>query len=100
MKAKEYYEKYEFSLHSNDDATINKGLSDMMLEMARESEKMIQGRHAKSNSALVGVLNEQNNKWNAVITLDEKKYGGSMIARNGFKAFWLHKMPELRMLWK
>ena len=100
MKAKEYYEKYESVLHASDDATINKGLSDMMLEMTGESEKMIQARNAKSNSALVGVLNELNNKWNAVINLDEKKYGASIIARNGFKAFWLHKMPELGMIWK
>lgn len=98
MKAKEYYSKYEAGMRNQD--TANKAVSDMLIEMCDESQKTLTDRRAKSNSALLGVLKEFNDKWNAVVALDEKKHGASVIRYNGFKLFWLSQMPLLGEIWK
>ena len=100
MKAKEYFAKYEDRLHSDDNNAVTQGVYDMLLEMANESKATLDARRAQSNHALVGVLSEFNDKWNAIQTMDEKKYGFSYIKRNGFKEFWLHEVTGLCTIWK
>ena len=98
MKAKEYYSKYEADMHKKE--TSNEAISKMLIELCDESQQKLTDRRAKSNSALLGVLKEFNDKWNAIVALDEKKYGASIIRYNGFKLFWLSQMPLLGEIWK
>jgi len=36
-----------------------------------------------------------NDKWNAVVNLIESDYGESPIVKDGYKNFWVAKIPEL-----
>ena len=100
MKAKEYFEKYEERLHPADETALNKAAYSLLLEMVDESQNVLKSRNAKSTQALLGVLKEFNDKWNAVVAMDTKKCGFSNLRYNGFKLFWLNKLPELKYLWK
>ena len=95
MKAKDYIEKYREQLNSGDIDAIKKSVVDMYIEFSEETAQIAEARGVKRNSALVAVLKEQNNKWNAVARAFPK-----IIAPDGFKRQWLNDMPELRLIWE
>lgn len=91
MKAKEYYEKFKGLAEAEDTEageicwSILMAFSDDMLEVCKV-------RNVKRNEAVVGVIKEQNQKWNAMIHIFEKKHGECMLAPNGFLHFWMKKL--------
>ena len=95
MKAKDYFDKYESSFVENNCEHSAKATRDLLIDMSEEVEKLYKARSGKTDSALAGVIKEINQKWNAVGSLFEKKYGVSPLKRNGFIEFWKHKIPEL-----
>lgn len=95
MKAKDYFDKYESSFVENNCEHAVKATRDLLIDMSEEVEKLYNARSGKTNSALAGVIKEINQKWNAVGSLFEKKYGVSPLKRNGFIEFWKQEMPEL-----
>lgn len=95
MKAKDYFDKYESSFVGNNREHATKAARDLLIDMSNEVEKLYNARGGKTNSALAGVIKEINQKWNAVGSLFEKKYGVSPLKRNGFIEFWKHEMPIL-----
>ena len=62
-------------------------------EFASDTEELIKSRHAKSDSALLAILKETNQRWNATARRCEA------LATDGFKKFILHDMPFMRKLW-
>lgn len=98
MKAKEYFEKYEKVIIESIKEDSTTGHKDLLVEMSKEVQTLYDSRKAKSNSALAGIIKELNQKWNAIGTLFEKKYGASPLKRNGFIEFWKHEMPELERI--
>lgn len=92
MKAKDYFEKYEERILNGDTQDI----SDLFIEMTKESQEIIKRRNCKSNSAAAGVVREMNDKWNAIVAMFEKKYHGlSPLRRDGFKNYFLREIPEM-----
>ena len=88
MKAKEYFDKYDTLIweEAHNEAVRNDGpMAQMFIEFSSEMKDIIKQRHIKVDSAVPGVIREQNQKWNAVVNMFEKKYGVSPINRNGFK---------------
>ena len=85
MKAKEYY------------ALVKEGIEagTATMGMNREVRELQEKRHIQFDRGIFPVLKEMNDKWNAVVNLIEKDYGYSPIIRDGFKNFWVAKMPEL-----
>ena len=57
---------------------------------ADEVNEIAKMRHAKSNPAILSILNEQNQKWNALSKFDKK------FLRDGFINLIKKKMPFLR----
>lgn len=92
-KAKEYYELYKFDLMDKEKA--NKALSDLIKDLNEEVKELQQIRHVRFDRGMMPILKETNQKWNAIVRLFEKEYGASPIRADGFKIFWLSKMPEL-----
>ena len=94
MKAVEYFNKYESRMiQENDDGL--KAIGELLYEMVIEAKTLIEIRHVKSTQGSVSILKELNQKWNAICSLFEKKYGASPIIRDGYKKYWLKEMPRL-----
>lgn len=70
MKAKEYLERFEkVSKEFGDrEATL-----DLMNGFLREIATLTEVRKVQSNSAMLSILRELNQKWNALCRLDEHK---------------------------
>lgn len=94
MKAKEYVDKYGLDIVNED--TCLKATTDMLNELSGEAEKLCAMRHAVTNACLSGVLKELNQKWNAISSMIEKKYGFSPLKRNGFIEIWKDRIPDIK----
>lgn len=78
MKAKEYYEKYgERLMQPNDSAA----LPELVNELLTETQDLIKNRKIRSDRAFVAVINQQNDKWNAIARMFPKE----VLVYNGFK---------------
>lgn len=88
MKASEYFEKYNESVweeaHSPGVQTGGP-TAQMYIEFITEARDMIYLRKVKTDRSVLSIVSEQNQKWNAIANMFEKKYGASPIARNGFE---------------
>ena len=87
MKAKEYFEKYEGDIIKeamSGDAKGDGPSAKMLIEFTKEMKQIIEARHVRIDRGVIHVIREQNQKWNAVANLFEKKYGVSPIKRDGF----------------
>lgn len=92
MKAKEYFDKYEEKILHGDTQQIY----ELFMEMVQESKKIMHERHCKTDSAVVGVVREMNDRWNSIVGMFEKKYDGlSPIKRDGYKNFWVNEIPDM-----
>ncbi len=103
MKAKEYFEKYGSYLVSGENADKNDRTNAavaLLCDLCGEVQSIGEQRKIKRIEAVISIVKETNDKWNAVGNLCEKHYGVNPLAENGFKAFILNRMPELRMVWK
>ena len=95
MKAKEYFEKYDELIIKDHIAGSIESAKKLLIELSVESKNICEARHVKRDAAVVSVLKETNQKWNAICSLYEKKYGVSPLNRNAFIEYWKHVMPEL-----
>lgn len=94
MKAKEYYEQIMAkNPQTADEMAIAVG--DVVIGLNREAAELVKKRNAKRNDAVRAVIREQNNKWNAIVGLFEKKQGISPIRRNAYLDVWVKQIPEL-----
>ena len=94
MKAKEYIAKYKESLESDDYDSVKAAATKLVIEFSDEASELLKTRGVKRNSALVAVLKEQNDKWNAVA-----RAFPDVLARDGFKMLWLARLPYLKFIW-
>lgn len=93
-KAKEYYELYRVALTNEE--RVNQALSDLIKDLNDEVMELQKTRHVKFDRGLMPILKETNQKWNAIVRLFEKEFGASPVKPDGFKIFWINKMPELK----
>lgn len=106
MKAIEYYEKYKDRIFEHitvedgiltfAEPEINIVVSDMFKEFCDESVELGRKRNTKCSEAVAALVKEQNQKWNAVSNIFEKKDGFSVILTDGYKIWWETHMPELK----
>lgn len=87
MKAKEYFEKYNEAIYKEaqeNSVTQDGPMAQMFIAFASEMKQIIKQRRVATDKGALSVINEQNQKWNAVTNLFIQKYGVSPIQRNGF----------------
>ena len=94
MKAKEYYERIMAKNPQTADEMAN-AVGDVVDSLNKEAKEIIKKRNIRRDDAVRAVIREQNNKWNAIVGLFEKKQGISPIRRNAFLDAWVKQMPEL-----
>jgi hypothetical protein len=99
MKAIDYYETYWHRFFGKvfTEEEINAALKDILLKFNDEIKELVNLRHATSDEAGVAIIQEQNNKWNALSRIFEKRQGCSFLAKDGFKLFWKNHIPELKV---
>lgn len=99
MKALDYFNKYYERLDPLLDSLDAAGatVKELFFEFSEEVKTLSNIRHSKDDQVTLAILREQNQKWNALFRLLEKRWGVSAIAENGFKLFWNHEMPELKI---
>lgn len=95
MKAKEYIEKYRSGIESFEYETRRTAAFDLIKEMSQEATELMAKRGVLRESAIVAVMKEMNDKWNAIV-----KEFPDVLQKDGFKRLWLHRMPELQRVWK
>lgn len=94
MKAKEYFEKYFTDLDDISVDESNERIIKFMQDLKDETISICDMRHSRLNRSCEGALKDQNNKFNAVGNLIEKKYGRPLFKRNGFINFWHRRFEE------
>lgn len=93
MKASDYYNIIMGYPQTADGVAESVGrVVDMMNTEAKE---LIARRRAVRDSAVAAIIREQNNKWNAIIAIYEKKNGYCPLARNAIWKHWAKLIPKL-----
>ncbi len=91
MKAKQYFDKYELPLleEARSQEVGTKGpAAQIFIEFFKEINDMIKVRNIQTDHGLLRLVDEQNNKWNAVCNHFIRKYGVSPLKRDGFAIGW------------
>lgn len=96
MKAKEYYEKYNKAIMSEDRDISNKALSDVFFELAREIPEIAKNRNTESDSAVYAIIKEIDAKYRAFCRL----FNPPILNQDGFKSCMNEAvMQELKGKW-
>ena len=90
MKAIEYAERYKQEGQTLE--ALGKVCKDIFLEFKPLSEI----RHAKTDSAVIAIVMELDNKWRAFA----RKSGDATIVPNGFILFCINIIPEMERILK
>jgi len=94
MKAKEYFRKY---VEENQDEEPMYRVVKTLMDMFNEVKEIQLMRKAKSDSAMIAIMNEQNIKANSFIR-KVNEIDGLGVKNNAYKQFINDQMPELGKL--
>lgn len=88
----ELYNSIKNDLHSTDDDTINKAIYKLLMNLSYYAKSFSNG------IAFVDKMKESCAKWNEIRYIDLKEFNETNLAYNGFKSYWINKVPELKYL--
>lgn len=88
MKAKDYYKKYGERLADPDTSTA--ALGALLKDFASECKELMDKRGVKSDKACMAILNEMNDKWNALAGM----FTTEVLRRNGWKIYFMMCLDE------
>ena len=77
MKAKDYYKKYADRLLSPEESVT--AVTELIKDFAAETKQLMDSRGAKTDRACEAIINEMNDKWNALARMfpvEVLKYNG------------------------
>jgi hypothetical protein len=94
MKAKEYFDKYKDRVIKLDDKVLNELVKDMNEEVIFLQKQ----RNAQNDNAIVPILKEVNQKWNALCRMFEKECKQPVLKTDGLMDFWKKHIPELEKI--
>lgn len=100
MKAKEYYEKYAAELLSGDYDTVKQAGEKLTIEFMDEVSAISEKRKVSRPEALVDIIKELNQKWNALRSLFIKLDRKPVLAENGFRDLIQDQIDKLLELQK
>lgn len=100
MKAKEYYEKYAAELLSGDYDTVKQAEEKLTIEFMDEVSAISEKRKVSRPEALVDIIKELNQKWNALRSLFIKLDRKPVLAENGFRDLIQDQIDKLLELQK
>ena len=118
MKAKDYFETYRKPLFEADDGiriTLKNGtevsmpktedrlnyiISAFVNDFFKDFDNTREKRKLRAPSAWKGLIEEFNDKWNAVIELFTREYGEHVLRRNGFRELIIRRVPIMKTLYE
>lgn len=77
MKAKDYYQKYSERLLNPESSTT--AITELIKDFAAETKQLMDNRKARTDKACTAIINEMNDKWNAIARMfpvEVLKYNG------------------------
>ena len=118
MKAKDYVSKHYDALTVADfhfdppktpeekeriikeiDERQRKAIAELLIDLNKEVAEIRDRRGVKTDTLMVAILREMNDKWNAICDQIEKRYGSEILLHDGFKMYWIDKRPEIKPFW-
>lgn len=90
-----YYVQYHEALTIGGDKG-DEALNDLVRDFLAETKETIETWHIKTDRGAVSVINELNEKWNAIVSIFEKRGETPPIVRNGFRIYMESQIPELK----
>ena len=96
MKAKEYFEKYKAELNTTDKKKYADTVGRIVTDMIMEIYELFKERKCATTKALLSLIKEQNDKFNAVINIIETNMTPPVeINRNKFKDFVINESVKI-----
>lgn len=81
MKAKEYYAKYGEQIM--DPKTSMDAVMALLADFAKESQDIMKQRKISKDTAILGLINEMNTKWNSLACM----FPTSVLKINGYRDY-------------
>lgn len=86
MRAIAYYRKYHGELIKRGIAG-DQAATDLLQEMITEGKDLILRQHIVTDRGILSVFEDLNQKWNAIVSIFEKRGEVPPIARDGFRNY-------------
>lgn len=93
MKAKEYVAQFKAA------GSTTRAAYDVAVAMIIECKTIMETRKARSNSALIAILREVNQKWESFTRQCGPLTGGGTVDPAGFKKVMEREMPDVYHAW-
>jgi hypothetical protein len=90
-----YYAQYHEALLAGGDAGAD-AAGELIREFMAELKELIETRHIKTDRGTISIIRELNEKWNAIVSIFEKRGETPPIVRNGFRIYMESVIPELK----
>lgn len=87
MKARDYYEVLK---REEEKSGFERAVERVVIMMSEECGRLVRSRGVKIESGIRAVINEMNDRWNAMRRWDDR------LRRDGFKMFWEVRIEEMR----
>lgn len=96
MKAKEYLDKYidEIRMYQDNDEMLFSVVGRIFVDFQREATEIMEQRKVLKLPAAMGVIEEQNKKWNALERRIEQLGIKPVLKKNGFLFAKLRQLEE------
>lgn len=96
MKAKEYLDKYidEIRMYQDNDKMLFSVVGRIFVDFQREATEIMEQRKVLKLPAAMGVIEEQNKKWNALERRIEQLGIRPVLKKNGFLLAKLKQLEE------
>ena len=91
MKAKEYFEKYEVNLMSEDEEVVRDALTSLWKEFNGEMATIRDQRKVSTDRAMVSLIKEMHQKWNSICRCFTAKYN---YTTNNYQRL-IHVFPSI-----
>lgn len=85
MKAKDYFEKYGERLVSADQEVHMQATKELLLDLLDETDELFKKRKPMTEKATNAIINEVNDKWNALCDM----LNPPVLKRNGWKTWFV-----------
>lgn len=94
MKAKDYIEKYGSTIIAEAETGNTKTATELISDLFGEITKISEARNCKTAEAVLAVVKEINQKYNAI------QRGIPCLKPDAIKMIMFDRMPELKPIWR
>lgn len=94
-KAKEYYEEIKPIVLTMDQEKVDNGIFDLLKSLMTEIGELKRVRNVRTDSGMLAIIEELNNKWNAIGNKFIKD-GLELLVKDGFKKYMYKELDIVK----